>query len=619
MISNSRQMRKPSIALGLLTGTLFLTSGFLAPTAQAGSPPSLSGGILGQVRGASGVAQMGATVLLYDRYDQMVRHALTNEEGRFAFALLNPDLYSIRVTLSSFVPALRRNIAVAAGSQNVLEINMASLFSTVDLVSSGPSAGALMTDDWKWVLRSSQSTRPVLRFLPQWSGNTTSSAQNGSSGSSVFSNTTGLVTVSAGDGDSFASGSPQAMGTAFALATSLFGTSRVLFSGNVGYSGSAGLPTAGFRTTYSRDRDGESGPQVTLTVRQLYLSARGAVPGAESGPALRTASLSTRDHVDLADHLRLEYGFSLESVSFLERLNYVSPFARATYDLGSKGLIRFGYSDGAQPTELAHQTPMSAGAATPEMAAGGESLTQDLTALATLPRVSLADDHVRVQRTQNFELGYQRVAGRTTYTTAVYSESVSNAALTLSGPQNFLPVSDSMPDIGTNSSIFNIGSYNRIGYTVAVKRSLTDHLDASVAAGRTGALAADAAQLDSDTAAGIRSAIRVQDSPWMTASVATTVRSSGTRIQSTYGFTDSHVLMPDHFYMTGDISQSTGWNVRIRQPLPFFPGLAGRLEATAELRNMLAQGYLPITDAAGRKALLTNAPRAIRGGLAFIF
>ena len=60
---------------------------------------------------------MGATVLLYDRYDQLVRQALTNEQGKFAFGQLTPDLYSIRVTLASFVPAMRRNIAVAAGSR----------------------------------------------------------------------------------------------------------------------------------------------------------------------------------------------------------------------------------------------------------------------------------------------------------------------------------------------------------------------------------------------------------------------------------------------------------------------------------------------------------------------
>ena len=56
-----------------------------------------------------------------------------------------------------------------------------------------------------------------------------------------------------------------------------------------------------------------------------------------------------RDKVDLTDHLRLEYGVSMESVIFLQRLNYVSPFARATYDLGKNGSVRFGYSDGSQP------------------------------------------------------------------------------------------------------------------------------------------------------------------------------------------------------------------------------------------------------------------------------
>jgi hypothetical protein len=77
-------------------------------------------------------------------------------------------------------------------------------------------------------------------------------------------------------------------------------------------------------------------------------------------------------------------------------------------------------------------------------------------------------------------------------------------------------------------------------------------------------------------------------------------------------------MMPDHVFLTQDVSESTGWNVRVRQPLPFFPALAGRLEATAELRNILAQGYLPL-EANGQKALLTNSPRAVRGGLAFIF
>ena len=193
-------------------------------------------------------------------------------------------------------------------------------------------------------------------------------------------------------------------------------------------------------------------------------------------------------------------------------------------------------------------------------------------------------------------MGYQRVDGAAPLTAGVYTESVSNAAFTALRPARiFVPVYRFLPDLGTNSQIFNVGNYNRIGYTAAAKQSLRDHLDASVAVGRAGALAAvPRRSARSRRSRGIRSAIRVQESPWMTAAFPATVPFSGTRIQSTYGWTDPRAMMPDHLYLTGDVNQSTGWNVRVRQPLPFFPGLAGRLEATAELRNMLAQGYLPL-------------------------
>ena len=98
-----------SIALGLLG------LGALPSPVRAGSPPALSGGILGQVKNVGGIAQMGATVLLYDRYDQLVRRALSNEQGKFAFDQLTPDSYSIRVTLASFVPAFRRQYCGRGG------------------------------------------------------------------------------------------------------------------------------------------------------------------------------------------------------------------------------------------------------------------------------------------------------------------------------------------------------------------------------------------------------------------------------------------------------------------------------------------------------------------------
>ena len=50
-----------------------------------------------------------------------------------------------------------------------------------------------------------------------------------------------------------------------------------------------------------------------------------------------------------------------------------------------------------------------------------------------------------------------------------------------------------------------------------------------------------------------------------------------------------------------------------------WPAVDGfRLEATAELQNGLAQGYLPISQG-GQQVMLVQSPRALRGGLSFIF
>jgi len=553
----------------------------------------------------TGVVQMGATVLLYSRYDQLVRQALTNEQGKFVFDKLSPDLYSIRVTLASFVPAIRRNIAVAAGSENLLQINLATLLSSIDLVSAGPSRGALMSDEWKWVLRSSQATRPVLRLLP-----VSSSAVNTDT---MFSDTTALVRLSAGDSDSLTSGSGQDLGTAFAVATSIYGSTRVQFSGNVGYTSASVLPSAGFRASYSRSEDGQSSPEIIVTARQLYLPNLTAVSSSDPGLALRTVSVAIRDKADLTDHLRLEYGASMDAVMFVQHVTYVSPFARASYDLGKGGSLRFAYSDGADPGALLERSSSAAA----NDALGNEQLSQDLAQLALLPRISQSDDRLRVQRTRNFEGGYRIAQGSRVYGVAMYSEAVTNAAFVLSGARGFVPYSDSLPDLDSNSRIFDVGNYNRMGYAASMKQLLGARMDVTTAVGRAGALA-DEQPASADTAVSIRNSIQQVQRMWASAAFSATLPPFGTRLTTSFGWTDARVLMPDHLFLTEDVTESTGWNVRVRQPLPFLPSRCGRLEATAELRNLLAQGYLPL-QADGEKALLTNSPKAVRGGLAFIF
>ncbi len=571
----------------------------LAPAANAGGTLALAGSILGEVKSVTGVVEMGAKVLLYDRHDQLVRQALTDEQGRFGFAALAPDVYSIRVTLASFVPAMRRNISVRAGTDSLLEINLSGIFSTVDILSSA-SHGTLMGDDWKWVLRASPSTRPILRLLP---GSSSSAESSSRPFSDMFSQTEGIVKVSAGDSDAFSGGSQQDLGTAFALATSIYGKSRLQFSGNLGYASNGALPAAGFRTTYSRTGDSGSNPEITLSMQQMYLPGRG-----DAVPVLRTASLGMYDHVELTDRLNLEYGFNYESVTFLSHLNYMSPFARATYDLGAHNSLRMAFSSGTQPGQL--------------MARNGDSddtLSQDLAALAMAPRVSLNDSRTQVERRERLEASYQHVSGSRTYSAGIYHEAVSNAAFLMSGPSDFLPVSDLLAQLGSSSQVFDAGSYQRTGYTASVSQALGEHSDLSLAGGRSGALLAGSGSVMDAVA--LRGEIRTVQRGWMTARASHRVASTGTRVITSYGWTDFKTLMPSYVSMTDQANQEIGWNVYVRQPLPALPGMFGafgRFEASAELRNLLAQGYLPVV-VNDQRAVLTNAPRAVRGGLSFIF
>jgi hypothetical protein len=64
--------------------------------------------------------------------------------------------------------------------------------------------------------------------------------------------------------------------------------------------------------------------------------------------------------------------------------------------------------------------------------------------------------------------------------------------------------------------------------------------------------------------------------------------------------------------------EDPGLNVRIRQPIPYLSGLPGHVEATADLRNLLAQGYTSL-DAGPRRIYLLQVPRSVRGGFSFVF
>jgi hypothetical protein len=597
---------KRAIATALVGGSFLLPE--LSSAATRGG---LTGSIVGFVGDSTGVAQMGAAVLLFNRNERLLQRTITNEKGAFGFDSLLPDVYSLRVSLASFVPALKQNILVQPGMRSFLSINLASVFSSIELIYMAPGQGSLMSDDWKWVLRSSISTRPVLRLVPQVDLGDGKVGIH--SGSGAFELTRGMVKLSAGDaGLSGGFGTATDLGTAFALATSLYGVNHLQFSGNLGYASLSGAPSAGFSTRFSRQEAGSLVPDVQLTMRQVFLPGRAgtAFAGIQQGsPELRSLSLALHERARVGENLHLDYGVSMESVSFLDRLNYISPYALLEYDAGEHGIIEIGYSSGVPPVELRQNIEGSE----------GELQDDDLARLAVFPRVSREHGQVRVQRSENFEMAYRKDLGGRTFGVGFYRESVSNAALLMSGSTEGFSAMDLLPDLSSRSSIFNIGSYSTWGYTASITQPAADWLNMTLAYGNGGALRTENQFLDGPDPDGLRGMIRPTRRNWVTTKVSGTLPRAGTRFISSYVWTYNRSLTPGHRFLTQRTSADAGINLYVRQPIPSFGTMAGRLEATAELRNLLAQGYLPVSTSDGRQVVLIHSPRVVRGGLSFIF
>jgi hypothetical protein len=580
----------------------------------------VSGNLLGSVADSADVPQMGVTVQLFNKYQRLVAKTRSDAEGHFAFLSVPADLYSIHAAVSNFLPVSRDKIVVKAGLDSVLQIHLATLFSSVEVRYMLPTAA--MSDDWKWVLRSSAVTRPINRYLPaELSGEQTDQSLR----PHLFSETHAMLSVSGGDGGvADADSSSGDVGTGFALSTNFLGKNQLQVSGSLGQNAAVlGPPAMALGVVYSRNEDGLLGrpPEVTLSLAQVggvssqSLAAENGstnfIPAANSA-TLRAMSLSVYEVADPLDGIHLEYGVTGESVDYLQHKSRISPFARLTVDTGKGGQWIAAYSDGGRPDELTKHRRT----AETDIDLSDGDLAAAVNTLARLPQISSRNGRLELQRTQNLEIGYNKVSGARTYALSAFYEDVTNGRVNVTGDVSALDSQDLLSDNLSRTSTYNIGSYRRTGYLASVNQKWGEYIRTTLAYGRLGGFTADAARFVSQ--AGNADFLTQRNRNAAAVNIKAVIPTVGMQITTDYGWVDSGTLVPRHVFATQDVYIAPGLNIYVRQPVPSFFGLPGRLELTADLRNLLAQGYLPF-NTGGHSLLMAQSPRAIRGGVNFIF
>jgi hypothetical protein len=543
-------------------------------TTSAASDKSV---VSGTVRDAAGVPQMGAVVEVLGAKEAV--KAVTDDHGQYRILDLLPGIYRIKVSALSFLPSLREGVTVKSGSNLIINLTLNTIFEAMQLA---PVRTRVPQDDddWKWTLRS-VANRPILRVLQGQPVVVISEAE----GKEQKALKAKLAFIAGSQGEDF-SGSD--MGTAFMVERSLFGSGTVSFNGNVDASqGHAGM----LRASYGHRMSDGSTPQASFTLRRF------ATPLTAGDAPLSAMSLRLSNSTSVLGFLDMSYGTDLESVQFVGHTNAWRPFGTIDAHLSPQMTVEYRYATSRQPSRLDKQF---------------DAAPADLT--ETGSRFSLLNGEPLLEHARHHEVSLSRrfgSTGRTRIQAAAYDDRVLN--LTPVGVGDPVSGANLVPDVYSNSFSYNAGNFHTNGLRFVAQHEFFPELTATMTYSNGGVL---------DLASGHNVenlSYRTVNRQAVAAKLSGRVPRTKTQWTASYKWTNGQALTPVDQFDASAGEAEPYLDIFIRQPIPQGHFIPAQMEALVDVRNLMAQGYVPVVGQDGQTIYLVQSARSIRGGVAFSF
>lgn len=559
-------------------GFFIFVLGLALPVSSADRPGTISG----YVRNAAGVPQMGAVVEIFGS-DATSFTAFTDDRGFFSLGGLLPGIYDIKASAASFLPSFRDGVGLRSGTKVVVNLTLSTLFDAIKL--SPASDSPAEKDDWKWVLRST-ANRPILRAVEDKSSTASIAAIGDSAQSShEFKGSLSFVAGSASDGF----GSASDMSTGFSVERSIFASDTIGLWGNIGYNDSAS-PTSVLRASFSHKMPDGSEPQFALTMRTL------PAPFTMPNATLQALAMTTSDSFALGDVLELHFGSELQTIQFLGRVTAFRPFGSGDVHLSPNTVVEYRYATSEPDAQLEE---------------GYDSAPADLS--ESQPRVSMVNYSSALEHAHHHELSLSHRMGNTSLQVAAYYDRVVDPALTGVGE---LSTEGGMvlPDIYSGTFTYQANDLKTEGMRFVMQQKLTQDITATMDIDYGGVLTME------NPGASLVNAqqwIGTRDRHSVAGKISGTMPKTKTRWIASYRWIDGQALTPVDMFNASPGHAAPYLNIYFRQPIPLiFPG---HVEAIVDLRNLLAEGYVPVLGADRRTVYLVQSAKAVRGGLNFTF
>ncbi len=606
-------------AVALLGATVAVAG--VAMGASQGSRGRISGRLTnteGQPLPGVTVMVMGPLVAGEYALDSRVLRVVTNAQGKFYVARLVPGRYTLQVDSPTQVLSSQKSVDVSGGRTAFGVFVLSDLFAPFR-IQTASHRDVPLGDDWKWVLRSSAATRPILRYQRGDDDKvgdpslTVASADSKSKKAPELppERVAGLIT-GLGTGNPLAADSGQ--GTAFGYLRPVSSTTDLLVGGAMtpqGVQGSALV--ASYRHNYATD----SPDTLTIVVRQLGF-AGGANAGGRSGlPGAQAMTASYSRTRRLNDALTLTTGVEMQYVGGVGQTLVALPHAELVYRMDSASDVSVQY--GTFMPGLPDQTAASESIGG---TAGSEALLQQVAALSAAPLMTMQAGRLAMTQINHTQVAYRRrLNGRTRAEIAAYHDNFSNAALLAmaDGGAGFL-AGYAMPGGVANGAVLNGGHYNSAGVRASLTRQVSSNVQTIAFYATGSALAAPFGVAAQAASVGdIRQALRARQSQALGGKVCARLPRSGTTLVTSYVWVPANTVTTVDPYGQAAMNLMPFLGVEIRQPLPSVSFLPLHFMAMADFDNLLAQGYMPIMRAGEDPLLLTAAYRTVRGGISVQF
>ncbi len=531
-------------------------------------------GISGYVRDSSGIPQMGAVVEIIGTAARTLT-VFTDGAGFYYASDLTPGFYSVKVSAASFLPAWRDKIALHSGGNTHLNIRLTTLLNAMRI---GPLRTTPNDDDWKWTLRS-VANRPVLRVFDD-----PASADKQDHG---LKGTLSFVAGSVGEG--YGSGSD--MSTGFSVERSVFSTDRVALSGNVGYGDS--IPAGVIRGTYSHPLPDGSGPSMGVVVHRF----------APSDPNLHNASLqavgfSAAEDLTAGNMVELKFGSELQTIQFLGRMTAFRPYGSLDVHVSPNTIVGYAYA-----TSLPYSRQEQ----------DFDSMPSEI--YETDPRVSVDNFSTKLESARHQELNVSQRLGNTNAQLAVFEDEVDNTALLGAGAVTAASGS-LLPDVYSGTFTYTGGTLRSEGLRLVLERKLRSDLTATLDYACGNVLDLTKSGVDIQDA---EQAIATERRQAVSAKLSGKFKRTHTRWVASYRWINGPALTPVDMFNASPGQSDPYLNLFIRQPIPTLGFLPAHMEALLDVRNLLAQGYVPVIGQDGQTVYFVQSARSVRGGVAITF